>query len=290
MAEDVAFVDEVAGDGLDAQGADAVEIGDDGLLALGGVLGEEHGGNGGRVDEGVVEDALIAGVLVDFFDVLGGGEADGLVGLGHEVADEDAGGAGFGDGLGDAVDEEIGDERGVEGAGAEGDEVGLGDGLEGFREGVGRDWLEHELDDALAAGGDIGFAVDEGTVVHAGDERDIGIGGWEDAPAGGENLRRHLDGLGEISGDVGERGDEEVAEAVAAELALLEAVLEELGEEVLVFGEGDHAVAEVAGGEHVEVFAETAGGAAVVGDGDDGGEVADDAGDGRGGLRLAVGG
>ncbi len=58
-----------------------------------------------------------------------------------------------------------------------------------------------------------------------------------------------------------------------------EAVLEELREEVLVLGEGDEAVADVAGGKHVEVFAETAGGAAVVGDGDDGGELADEGGE-----------
>ncbi len=31
VAEDVAFVDEVAGDGFDAEGADAVEVGFDGL-------------------------------------------------------------------------------------------------------------------------------------------------------------------------------------------------------------------------------------------------------------------
>ena len=82
--------------------------------------------------------------------MLGGGEADGLVGLGHEVADVDAGGFGFGEGLGDAVDEQVGDERGVEGAGAEGDEVGVGDGVEGFGQGLGGGGLEHELDDALA--------------------------------------------------------------------------------------------------------------------------------------------
>ena len=154
-------------------------------------------------------------------------------------------------------------------------------------QGLGVGGVEHELDDALLAGGDVGLAVDEGAVVHAGGEGDVGVGGGEDAAAGGEDLRGHLDGLGEVSGDVGERGDEEVAEAVAFELALVEAELEELGEEVLVLGEGDHAVADVAGREHLEVFAETAGGAAVVGDGDDGGEVADDAGEGRGRGRVA---
>jgi hypothetical protein len=48
---------------------------------------------------------------------------------------------------------------------------------------------------------------------------------------------------------------------------------------VLILGERDHAVADVAGGKHFEVFAETAGGAAVIGDGDYGGEIADEAGD-----------
>jgi hypothetical protein len=71
------------------------------------------------------------------------------------------------------------------------------------------------------------------------------------------------------------------------EVTLFEAILKELGEEMFVLGEGDHAVAHVAGREHLEVFAETAGGASVVGDGDDGGEVADDA--GRVGMRWGGG-
>jgi limonene-1,2-epoxide hydrolase len=47
---------------------------------------------------------------------------------------------------------------------------------------------------------------------------------------------------------------------------------------VLVFRERDHAVADVAGWEHLEVFAEPARGATVVSDGDDCCEVADEAG------------
>jgi hypothetical protein len=47
---------------------------------------------------------------------------------------------------------------------------------------------------------------------------------------------------------------------------------------VLILGDGDHAIADVAWREHVEVFAESAGGAAVVGYGDDGGKVADEVG------------
>jgi hypothetical protein len=69
---------------------------------------------------------------------------------------------------------------------------------------------------------------------------------------------------------------------------MLEAVLEEAGEQKLVLGERDHAVADVAGREHVEFIAETAGGATVVCDGDDGGEVADEAGK-VGGERFRLG-
>jgi len=291
VAEDVAFVDEVAGDWLDSQGTDAVEVGEDGGLAFAGVPGEDLGADGGGIDEGVVEDLRVfreaagAGVVEDFFEVLGGGEAKGFVGLGHEVADVDAGGAGGGEGFRDAADEEVGDEGGVKGAGAEGDEVGGGDGGEGFGERCGVGGGEHELGDGVVGCGDAGFAVDEGAVVHAGGEGGVGSGAGVDAATGGEDLGAGLDGLGEVSGDAGEGGEEEVAEAVAFEVALGKTVLEELGEQGFVFREGDEAVAEVAGGKDVEVFAEAAGGATVVGDGDDGGEFADEAGEG-----LAVGG
>jgi len=292
VAEDFAFVDEVAGDGLDAEGTDALEVGVDGGLAFAGVAVESLRKDGGGVDEGVVED-LGAGVVEDFFDVLRCGEAEGFVGLGHEVADVDAGGAAAADGFGDAADEEIGDERGVEGAGAEGDEVGGGDGFEGLGEWGGVGGGEHELGDGALGGGDAGFSVDGRAVVHAGGDGGVGVGAGVDAAAGGEDLGADLDGLGEVTGDAGEGGEEEVAEAVAFEIAAGEAVLEEAGEESFVLREGDEAVANVTGGTHAEIFAETAGGAAVVGDRDDGGELADESGEvleGGVGERGSAGG
>ena len=48
VAEDFAFVDEVAGDGLDAEGADAVEVGFDGGLAFAGVVVERVRGGWAR--------------------------------------------------------------------------------------------------------------------------------------------------------------------------------------------------------------------------------------------------
>ena len=62
---------------------------------------------------------------------------------------------------------------------------------------------------------------------------------------------------------------------MAFKLALVEAVLEELGEEMLVLRQRDHAVADVAGGKDVELVAKSPGGTAIVGDGDHGGELAD---------------
>ena len=50
------------------------------------------------------------------------------------------------------------------------------------------------------------------------------------------------------------------------------AVLEELGEQRFVFGERDHAIADVARRQDVEFAAQASGAAAVVGDGDDGGD------------------
>jgi hypothetical protein len=80
------------------------------------------------------------------------------------------------------------------------------------------------------------------------ERRGVGGGGRVDATAGGKNLGTCLDGLGEVAGDLRQCGEEEVAEAVALEVALTEAVLKEAAEEVFVFRERDHAVADVAGG------------------------------------------
>ncbi len=136
---------------------------------------EQRGRDGRGVDEGVVEElwegdaeilpwaspnriAVPPAVLEDLFDVLGGGEAERLVGLGHEVADVDAGGLGGGDGLRDAADQQVGDQRRVERAGAEGDEIGVGDGVESAGEGFAAGRLQHKLQDAVRAGGDAGLA------------------------------------------------------------------------------------------------------------------------------------
>ncbi len=74
---------------------------------------------------------------------------------------------------------------------------------------------------------------------------------------------------------------------MALQLAVLEAVLEELRQKVLVLAERDHAVPDVAGGKHLEVFAQPSRGAPVIGDGHDGGEIANET-TGRGAGVVAL--
>ena len=73
-----------------------------------------------------------------------------------------------------------------------------------------------------------------------------------------------------------ESGEEEVAEIVADETAAsVEAILEEAAEKCFILAESDHAVADVAGRQDAIFATQAAGAAAVVGDGDDGGEAGD---------------
>src|SRR5271163_3965984 len=95
--------------------------------------------------------------------------------------------------------------------------------------------------------------------------------GGEDAAADGEDFAADADGFGEISGDVRECREEEIAEIVADEaVASFETVLKEAAEQSFVFGESHHAIADIAGRKYAVFAAQAAGGAAVVGDGDDG--------------------
>jgi hypothetical protein len=107
---------------------------------------------------------------------------------------------------------------------------------------------------------------------------DVGKSGGKDAAADGEDFAADANGFGEIAGDVRERGKEKIAEIVAGEAAAnMKTVLEEAAEKGFVLGKSDHAVADVAGRENTILAAQAAGTAAVIGDGDDGGEIGDGA-------------
>jgi len=83
--------------------------------------------------------------------------------------------------------------------------------------------------------------------------------------------------MGKVAGNLSEGGYKEVAEVVSLEgLAAAKAMGEELCQQVLFLAEGYHAVAQVAGGQHVEALAQAAGRTAVIGYRDHSGQVGDE--------------
>src|ERR1017187_5390489 len=241
VADLVGVAGEVAGHDLQPHLHEGVDIVLHGEGGLPGVALLEGAGDEADVDHGVVEE-LAAGVAVEHAHVIAGAEFIGFAGLPHEV-DEVAleGGRGT-DGGGDAVHQQIGDDAGEQRTGAEGDQVGLGDGGEGG--GHGADFARPQANglDAMLAAADAGFADDDGAVGEGGFQRDVGGGAGVDAAGDFEDFRGGRDGVGEIAQDLGEGHEEEVAEAVALEPAAgWEAVLEEAGQQGRVFAEGEHA-------------------------------------------------
>ena len=112
-------------------------------------------GRGGAIDEREIEDAFYSGVAVQGANVVGGGQSEAFVGLGHQVADIDLDRGGVHHGLGNSGDQQVGNEAGEERTGADGDQVGAGHRFQslGQRLDVGR--IEKQLLDAAAAGGDL---------------------------------------------------------------------------------------------------------------------------------------
>jgi hypothetical protein len=75
----------------------------------------------------------------------------------------------------------------------------------------------------------------------------------------GQDSAGELDSLGKVAGHLGQRGDEKIPKAVAAEFPFrVKAMAEEPREQLLVPGQSNHAIAQVARGEHVEIAPQTA--------------------------------
>ena len=125
-----------------------------------------------------------------------------------------------------------------------------------------------------AAGGDARFAAHTASVGQRGDKMNVGKRGRKDSAADGQDFAAFPNRFGEIAGDVGERGKKEIAEVVADQAASgVETILEQAAEQGFVLGKRDHAIANIARGKNAIFAAQAAGAAAVIGDGDDGGEI-----------------
>ena len=194
-----------------------------------------------------IDDAA-RGVLADGAEMVGEGVAGSFARLGHEIGDVDARGVRFGDGGSDFWNEEIWEDAGVEGAGAEKNEVRLANGFDGFGKRAHGSREQSKFPDGSAAGGDARFTVNFASVLEGGDERNIGDGGRKDTTADGEDFAADADGFEKITRDVGKSREKEIAEVVADQSAAsVETILKKMGEKVFILGEGDHAVADVAG-------------------------------------------
>jgi hypothetical protein len=217
-------------------------------------------------------------VFLDGAKMIGERVAGGFARLGHQVGDVDAGRFGLGDSVGNFRDEQIREDAGVERAGAEKNEVGLLDGFDDHGNGPHAARRETQFFDGCAAGGDARFAVNDAAIFEFGDEVHVRKRGWENAPADGQDFAADANGFGEIAGHVSERGEEEIAEVVADQAASgVEAILEKTAEQSFIFRKRDHAIANVAGRKNTIFAAQASGASAVVGDGDDGGEISDGA-------------
>ena len=97
------------------------------------------------------------------------------------------------------------------------------------------------------AGADLGLAADRAAVVALGPEPHLLEGGRQHPPADLQHPRALAHREVEAPRDLGEGGEEQVAERVAGEIAVREPVLEQAAEEGLVVGQRDEAVADVAG-------------------------------------------
>ncbi len=117
--------------------------------------------------------------------------------------------------MGNFRNQEIGNDAGVKRARAHEDKVGILEGFNGFGERAHTAGHKLNLADGRAAAGDFRFAADTLAIRECGSEMYIGNRGGEDTAADGENFAGDVNSFGEIAGDMGERGKEQVAEIVA---------------------------------------------------------------------------
>jgi len=281
MTNDAVFLEEIAGEELDAKAGDLLRIQTNLLGAFHAIAARDFGRDGLTIGDDVV-DEILADVILDGADMFAESVVGSFAGLGHKISDVDARSFRASDGLGDFRNQQIWKDAGIERAGAHENKVSVVDGVDssGKRTDTARN--EFEFADRCRTAGNVGFARNALASGERGDKMNVGDRGRKDAATNGQDFRGDPNGFGEVSGDVSEGGEEEIAEIVAAEAASrLEAILEETAEEGFVFGKRDHAVANVAGRKDAIFAAQASGAAAVVGDGDDGGEIGDGAGQGR---------
>ena len=143
--------------GDDAKRFNRIEISDDLTCAFERVFGLELIGYRRAVDESVVKN-LLTGMTIECADVIGGGKAEALVGLRHQIADVNLRGRRSDDGFGDAAHQQIRNKAGEERARADADDIGAGNGIERLGQGLDVGRNQKQFLDTNLAGRDVGLA------------------------------------------------------------------------------------------------------------------------------------
>lgn len=216
------------------------------------------------------------------------GEAFGFSGLRSEVQREHPARLRLDERVQQFRHEQVRDDRGEPGARTEDDPVGVEDRRDGFRD-RGR-VVRHQVHGLHLAGRERHVRLAAHGVDLLGPVRVVALdqrlqlqgyrGHGQHAPVGAQELADQVERLDVIAELLPEGDDQEVADRVLVQVALgLEAVLDDAGPglaPVVVAAQRGERLAQVAGRQHAQLVAQTPAGAAVVGHGDDGGEVAGD--------------
>jgi hypothetical protein len=250
-----------------------------------GILSAITAGHFRRDGPGIGDDNVnhtAAHMLLNGAEVIAEQVMRGFTRLGHQVCNVDPRRFRVRDGAHNFRDEQIRNDAGIERAGTHEDQVSLFDGFDSRRERTDAPRIEFEFADGNLAARDAGFSVNALAIAERCHQMHVGNRGRKDAAAHGENFRGDANRFGEVASNVRKRGEKKIAEIVSGEAAAgVETVLKEAREKGFVLGERHHAVANIAGRKHAVLAAKPAGAAAVIGHGDDRGEIGDRAPSGR---------
>ena len=195
--------------------------------------------------------------------------------LGHQIADVKAGRLAPADRLHQFGHQQVGQERGVETARTQHNQIGMGDRLQGAGQGGGASRRAAQPHDRTGGIADLGFPFNAFPVFELRPEAHIRIGGWHHLTLHGQHPAAGRDRRFQVAGDGREGRKKEVAKTVTLQpTACLEAVLEQSGEQGLLPGQGCQAVADIARGLHPQLPAQHPTAAAVIGHRDYGREIA----------------
>jgi len=195
--------------------------------------------------------------------VIAAGEAIGLAGLAGDIANIEFVGPAAADGRRQIGHQQVGQNTGEQAAGANNDQIGGEDGLNGG--GIGQRIVGFQPDalNAARSFGDLALALDLDFLLKQGDishQLDIMQGGRQHPPTDGQHPARLRHAFFKAAGNFGQGGDEQIAQVMPPHPGTAgKAVLEDLGEQFFIIREGGEAGANVARRQDAQTAAQLAG-------------------------------